>query len=954
MKKILAIILAFTTIIPCCIFSCSDLKKEHTITYENAKQFADEVKELNSKNYDISNRLIISSSQDIDTMGAIDEATGIENVYVLQYDSKDSMQKAYEYYDSLPYVESVEQDEKVISICEDSSDNFDFKAQCISTVNANIDDAIKLIHEENIEFPTITIAIVDTGIAITPITESRFDGGHTYTQYFKEDGTEDINGHGTNVAGTIILNSLDNVRIRSYQAFDENGRANISDVFAQINLAITEGCKIINCSFVSNTYKDRFQKLADYANEMGSLIVCASGNDSKDLSVNPKYPANIENVITVGSTTITNSTSSSTANYGDPLDIYAPGYGLKCFVYNDDGELTVNRWSGTSAATPVISSVCTLFLTVNPKMTYKEMEDLFLLTGNAVDDENCTKANKLVVDAYGAIKYLLNTELEQCTLDYTIRKNEKTNYIEAVFDFCKDAEVWYEKVYSKNIIKPLPEQTLYYNSLYDNSAIQAFSIYGIDAYAFEPHKAKSNLNLFMLPLYNSKKDYEITKSTSEDENNTIKQCCILDKATIEVPSVIDDIEIQEIGPMCFAGNKAVETVILPRSITKIDEYAFANCPNLKTVIAPGVTECKHAAFYGSDKLENVTIPKLSTANTALFKNCSSLKYLQCKPLTKICNQAFYGCKSLESLKVDKNDFSFCTNTFYGCDKLILTVTENSYMHEFAVNNNIPFAFSDTPSESACSHNNVEIIKDIKKDCYTDGYTVYSCLDCNCVYTVFDYCTGHDYIPETIMPTCTDYKQIKHQCKNCPYYCYERIGNYLVPHNTYTVVYLEPTILKTGRAYTYCKNCDTELPDTIIPSLAPYTVKGKTVVAEDRNFTSNNNYPLSNVSVTVNDELVAVTDENGEFNINLDSGSYTAHLTHPSGFDKTIEFTVENNSVTIAEPIPLIACDWHKDGVINAKDYAKLKNTDSVYGYDFNGNYLIDDTEKEIFKNCLTY
>ena len=74
MRKCLAILLTFTTIISCCIISCYEYKKDTVITYEDAKQFADDVKELNSKNYDISNRLIVSSDKDIDTMGAIDKA----------------------------------------------------------------------------------------------------------------------------------------------------------------------------------------------------------------------------------------------------------------------------------------------------------------------------------------------------------------------------------------------------------------------------------------------------------------------------------------------------------------------------------------------------------------------------------------------------------------------------------------------------------------------------------------------------------------------------------------------------------------------------------------------------------------------------------------------------------------------------------------------------------------
>lgn len=954
MKKCLAIILTFTTILSFGIISFNEFRKSTVITYEEARQFADDVKELNAKNYDISNRLILSSNKDINTMGAVDTAVCADNTYVLQYSSKEAMQKAYEYYSSLSYVENVTRDEEVTTICEDTDDSFDFEAQCTSTARTNIDDAIKLIYEENIELPEITVGIVDSGVSITPITQSRFDGGHTYSNKFKSDGTEDIKGHGTKVAGTIILNTPDNVRIRSYQALNEDGRGSTTDIYAQMILAISEGCNIINCSFIGPTSQYEYQKLADYAEEKGVILVCASGNDSKDLANYNGYPARIENFITVGAITISNSISSSFANYGDVLDIYAPGYGLKYFKYDENNNLTLGRWSGTSAAAPVISAVTSLLLTINPKMTYKEIEDLFILTGSAVDDDNCTQANRLNVDAYGAVKYLLGSELEQCTIHYNIEKNKESNYTEAMLDTDCDSEIWYCRVYSNYFDKAFPEQKLYQNYLYDNSPIQANSYYNISACALAPHKAKSDPVLFMLPLYYNKKDYVITKSASENENNILKQCCITDQTIIDIPSVIDGVEIQEIGAMCFAGNPTAETIILPESIKVIGAYAFADCPNLKTVIAPGVTECKHAAFYASDKLENVSIPNLSTANTALFKNCSSLKNVQCKPLTQICNQAFYECQSLETLEIADNDLSFSANTFNGCKNLTLSVQENSYMHRFAIENNIAFKLKSGLSEEECSHKNTQIIKELKKNCYNNGYIVYSCPDCSHVYTLFDYCTGHEYESETVMPTCTDYEHIHYRCKNCPNSYNVRTGNYLVPHNTYTVVYRNATESKTGRAYTYCRNCDSKLPDTILPSLAPYTVKGTTIIAEDRNLNSKNHYPLANVSITINDELVAVTDKNGMFYINLGNGNYTAHLTHPSGFDRTISFTVENRSVTIEKPIPMIACDWYKDGIINAKDYAKLINSDTVYGYDMNGDYLINDTEYKIFENCITY
>lgn len=75
--------------------------KIENITVEQALQFSNELKELEKKNYDVSNRLIVSANKKIDTMGAVATATGVENIYVLQYNSKEATEKAYEYYNSV-------------------------------------------------------------------------------------------------------------------------------------------------------------------------------------------------------------------------------------------------------------------------------------------------------------------------------------------------------------------------------------------------------------------------------------------------------------------------------------------------------------------------------------------------------------------------------------------------------------------------------------------------------------------------------------------------------------------------------------------------------------------------------------------------------------------------------------------------------------------------------------
>lgn len=144
-----------------------------------------------------------------------------------------------------------------------------------------------------------------------------------------------------------------------------------------------------------------------------------------------------------------------------------------------------------------------------------------------------------------------------------------------------------------------------------------------------------------------------------------------------------------------------------------------------------------------------------------------------------------------------------------------------------------------------------------------------------------------------------------------------------------------------------------LSDTVIPSLAPYSVTGKIVAAEDRDMHTPNQYPVAGAHITVNDELVAVTDENGEFLANFGNGTYTAYVTYSNGLDTSFTFTVENASTEIESAVPIVTCDWQKDGYINAKDYAKLKNAKDISGFDLNGDNVLNEVEENIFKNFIT-
>lgn len=635
MKKLITLIAVFSIVFgSICAFDNTTTKHSSN----DATQFAEKLKALDGE---VENRLIVGADKSIDYRNADGAATGIEGLYVLQFPDADSAKTAYEYYEVLPYVRYVEYDSADnFSLCSVEG-GYDFTPDCSSTVTSNIDDAIKLIDKvKGNNLPEIKVGVLDSGIAKTNITRSRLDGGYSYFEGKNADGTSDSLGHGTKVAGTIIQNTLENVRLYSYQVMvtGTSSETSVSRIVSAIYLAASDGCRVISCSFGYGTGGDAISQAVSDVADNGTIVVAAAGNDS--ISNVTEYPAACEKSISVGATD-TNRRLASFSNYGSLVDIYATGRGLTS--WNTYG-VVVDNWQGTSAATPVISSICALLLEVKPDITVDEIKSLLVETGIATNEDEMTEVHRYVADAYECVKTLTGQELEKTDLQFEQSGNTiayHSNDENASVFYCNNSgsvlQIAYKDLFASN---------WYAASLGEEKTLR---YYVITATAYAPGKAKSKTELLKAPIYNYEYGYLINEANDTQQYNKFSRCEIIDETVMVVPETINGIEVQEIGDYCYMGNQTVETIILPDTVKQIDAYAFANCPNLKKVIAPGVEYCGRYAFYDCPNLRYVEMPLVTLANTAMFKNCTSLSCLDIGELTTICNHAFKNCS------IDLND-----------------------------------------------------------------------------------------------------------------------------------------------------------------------------------------------------------------------------------------------------------------------------------------------------------
>lgn len=227
--------------------------------------------------------------------------------------------------------------------------------------------------------PAIAIAVVDTGADFShPDLSGNLLPGYNVLA----PGTlpADDCGHGTHVAGIIAAETNNNLgvagvagecRLLPVKALDSEGYGDTLDIAEGIRWAADNGAKVINMSLGGAAEDDFVLKEAvEYAHQRSVVIVAASGNDS---AAEVNAPACYAHVVAVGSSSKQDSLSTF-SNYGEALDMLAPGEGIYSAYPVNKGSYA--SCSGTSMATPQVSATAALIFAIHPDYSAEEVETL--------------------------------------------------------------------------------------------------------------------------------------------------------------------------------------------------------------------------------------------------------------------------------------------------------------------------------------------------------------------------------------------------------------------------------------------------------------------------------------------------------------------------------------------------------------------------------------------------
>lgn len=210
----------------------------------------------------------------------------------------------------------------------------------------------------------VTAYVIDTGIYAS---HSDFGGrvASGFSAISDGNGTNDCNGHGTHVSGTIggaTYGVAPSVSLVPVRVLDCSGSGSISGVISGLNW-VAKNKKlpaVANMSLGGGPSTTLDQAVNNLINA-GVTVVVAAGNSNADAC--RSSPSRVPAAITVGATD-SRDNRASFSNFGSCLDLFAPGVNITSdWISNTTATNTI---SGTSMATPHVAGVVARYLQSNP------------------------------------------------------------------------------------------------------------------------------------------------------------------------------------------------------------------------------------------------------------------------------------------------------------------------------------------------------------------------------------------------------------------------------------------------------------------------------------------------------------------------------------------------------------------------------------------------------------
>ena len=154
----------------------------------------------------------------------------------------------------------------------------------------------------------------------------------------------------------------------------------------------------------------------------------------------------------------------------------------------------------------------------------------------------------------------------------------------------------------------------------------------------------------------------------------------------------DNLCLVEIGRSSFYNINNIQSIIIPEGVTVLGINAIYRCNNLTTVTLP--TTIQKLNFFAICYNPMLTVVNnsefIKDIGSYAFSGCDSLNTLNLSGVKKLSDNVFNNCDSLTSVTIGREATSVDHRAFNNCDNVSIYCYENSYIHQFAINNNISY------------------------------------------------------------------------------------------------------------------------------------------------------------------------------------------------------------------------------------------------------------------------
>jgi hypothetical protein len=221
---------------------------------------------------------------------------------------------------------------------------------------------------------SVVVAVVDTGVAYGhPDLQGLFVPGFDFVN--NDADPRDDHGHGTAVAGVIAARTQNHegqagmcwkCSVMPVKVLDRNGSGPTSTIAAGIVWAVNHGARVINLSLGGAGTTQVLQDAVVFAASKGVVVVAAAGNSGSSTKF---YPAAYADALSVAATTSSDNLYDWSNRGLDWVQVAAPGCNVAPVRGGGYGD-----FCGTSSATPIVSGIAALALSLDPGLGKEALE----------------------------------------------------------------------------------------------------------------------------------------------------------------------------------------------------------------------------------------------------------------------------------------------------------------------------------------------------------------------------------------------------------------------------------------------------------------------------------------------------------------------------------------------------------------------------------------------------